>query len=68
LLIDESKGRLEAQRLGLDVTGILGTLLIAKEKQFIPSVKIVVDDMITQAGFWIDEELYTTILARAHEI
>lgn len=68
LLIDESKGRTEALRLGVDVTGILGILLRAKERQFVPSVKTVLDEMMTRAGFWVDEELYSTILARANEL
>ena len=67
LLIDESKGRAEALRLGLEVTGILGVLLRAKERQLIPSVKSVLDEMMTRAGFWVDEELYRTILVRANE-
>ncbi len=68
MLTDESKGRTEALRLGLDVTGILGILLRAKERQFLPSVKTVLDAMMMRAGFWVEEELYNTILARANEL
>lgn len=36
LLIDEAKGRNEAENLDLEVTGILGILIRAKEKELIP--------------------------------
>jgi predicted nucleic acid-binding protein len=38
VVIDERKGRRYAQRLGLALTGTLGILLNAKQKQLIPAV------------------------------
>ncbi|MBI5473236.1 MAG: DUF3368 domain-containing protein [Ignavibacteriae bacterium] len=67
LLIDEGKGRMEALRRGLEVTGILGVLLRAKEKDIIPRVKTVLDEMIEKAGFWVDGKLYNRILVIANE-
>lgn len=67
LLIDERLGRTEAQRLGLSIVGILGVLLLAKQRQLITSVKPVMDDLINQANFRIRPRLYTEVLRRAGE-
>ena len=39
LLIDERRGRAEADRLGLRITGLLGILVEAKRKNLIGTVK-----------------------------
>ena len=67
LLIDERLGRLEAQRLGLSIVGILGVLLLAKQRKLITSVKPVMDELIGQANFRIRPQLYAEILKRAGE-
>lgn len=67
LLIDERLGRTEAQRLGLSIVGILGVLLLAKQRQLITSVKPVMDDLINQANFRIRPRLYAEVLKRARE-
>jgi len=58
LLIDERLGRQEALRLGLSIIGILGILLVAKQKSLIPQVQPVMDALISQAGFRVSSQLY----------
>ena len=67
LLIDERLGRTEAQRLGLSIVGILGVLLLAKQRQLITSVKPLMDGLISQANFRIRPRLYKEVLRRAGE-
>lgn len=64
ILIDERRGRLVAARLNLNYTGILGILVEAKSKRLILSVKPLLEDLINQAGFWIAEPLYKSVLQR----
>jgi uncharacterized protein len=67
LLIDERLGRQEAIRLGLSIIGILGILLVAKQRSLIPQVQPVMDALIDQAGFRVSPQLYQRILALAQE-
>jgi hypothetical protein len=62
LLIDERLGRLVASRYGLNITGILGILRTAKMLGLIPTMKPILDDLVQQAGFWIDRALYEQVL------
>ncbi|MEA5579229.1 DUF3368 domain-containing protein [Anabaena sp. UHCC 0451] len=66
LIIDERKGRNEAMKSGLRVTGLLGILLAAKQQGFIFSLKPILDDLIAN-GFWIREQLYAEVLLMAGE-
>jgi uncharacterized protein len=68
LLIDERLGRQEAIRLGLSIIGILGVLLVAKQRSLIPQVQPVMDALINQAGFRVSPPLYQRILALAQEL
>lgn len=67
LLIDERLGRRKATRLGLSITGVLGVLLIAKRRKLIPAVQSVMDELMTQAGFWVSSQLYADVLSAAGE-
>ncbi|MFH7242076.1 MAG: DUF3368 domain-containing protein [Spirulina sp.] len=67
LLIDERLGRQEAIRLGLSIVGILGILLVAKQRSLIPQVQPVMDALINQAGFRVSPQLYQRILTLAQE-
>ncbi len=67
LLIDERLGRQEAIRLGLPIIGILGILLVAKQKTLIPQVQPIMDALIDQAGFRVSPQLYQRILVLAQE-
>lgn len=68
LLIDERLGRSAALRLGLKITGVLGILVAAKRNNLIQEVKPVLDILIDQVGFWIDEQLYTEVLLAVDEL
>jgi uncharacterized protein len=67
LLIDESKGRAIAARLGLTHIGLLGVLVQAKHRDIIIAVKPILDDLIAKAGFWISGDLYQRVLQAASE-
>lgn len=62
LLIDERRGRAEANRLGLRITGILGILLEAKHQNLILAVKPLMDALIATSAFRISSALYNQIL------
>lgn len=53
--------------MGLQITGVLGVLLVALRRTLIPAVKPVMDDLIAQAVFRISEQLYADILQAAVE-
>jgi predicted nucleic acid-binding protein len=67
LLIDERLGRQEAIRLGLSIIGILGILLVAKQKRLISYVQPVMDALIDQAGFRVSPTLYQRVLTLSQE-
>lgn len=62
VLIDERRGRIVADRLKLQYTGVLGVLIEAKGQGLILAVKPLLDDLRNQAGFWIAEPLYQRVL------
>ncbi|MFN7338384.1 MAG: DUF3368 domain-containing protein, partial [bacterium] len=67
LILDERKGRKVARYLGLNITGILGVLLEAKQKELIMNIKPIVDQLISKAEFRISETLYRKVLTIAGE-
>lgn len=67
LLLDERRGRTVASRLALRFVGVLGTLIEAKQRGLLLTVKPVLDDLVTKAGFWVSPQLYTRILQVAGE-
>jgi predicted nucleic acid-binding protein len=62
VLIDERRGRLVANRLNFRYTGILGILVEAKSKGLIAEVRPL------EAGFWVAEPLYNSVLQLVNEI
>lgn len=68
LLIDERRGRAEANRLGLRITGLLGILVEAKQRQYISAVKPLMDNLVAMAQFRIAPQLYKRILEMVDEI
>jgi len=68
LLVDEKLGREAAKRLGLHVTGLLGVLLEAKRARLIECVKPVLDELISEARFWVTPELYREVLTTVGEV
>jgi uncharacterized protein len=51
----------------LKIIGLLGTLLEAKRKGLIPSVKLLMEELVRTAGFKIHPALYQQILKIAGE-
>jgi predicted nucleic acid-binding protein len=66
LIIDDNKGRKEAQRLGLNLTGTIGILIIAKQKGLIHSISEVIDD-IQNTNFRLSENLIIEAKKRCNE-
>jgi uncharacterized protein len=62
ILIDERRARAIAARMGLNVVGVLGVLVEAKHKALVPLLKPILDALITQAGFWVSQQLYERVL------
>ncbi|NEQ75409.1 MAG: DUF3368 domain-containing protein [Okeania sp. SIO2D1] len=67
VIIDENPGRKKAISLGLNVIGVLGILLIAKQRRLITNIQPLMDDLITEAGFRINQRLYLYVLKLAQE-
>ncbi len=68
LVIDERRGRAEADRLGLKITGLLGMLIEAKRKSLIIAVKPLMDALIATAQFRVSSRLYQQILEIVNEV
>ena len=67
LLMDESIGRRVASRESLPVVGVMGVLILAKERALIPSVREVMDELLSKAGFYLAEAVSAAVLAAAGE-
>lgn len=67
LLIDERKGRAEAARRGLKITGLLGVLLEAKAMGLIALVCPILDDLTRRAGFHVSAPVRREFLNLAGE-
>jgi predicted nucleic acid-binding protein len=67
LLIDEKIGREIAVGLGIRIVGITGVLVDAKNEKLISSVKVLLDRLENEAGFWIAPSLRTRVLQLAGE-
>ena len=66
LIIDEFKGRREARQLGLNYTGTLGILIVAKEKGLINSVTEIIKE-IGKTDFRISEKLINELKRKSGE-
>ena len=62
LLIDERRGRAEADRLGVKITGLLGILVEAKQKNLIFAVRPLMDALVATSEFRVSSALYKQIL------
>jgi predicted nucleic acid-binding protein len=67
LLIDERRGRNEASRLGIRITGLLGILIEAKKKNLIIAVKPLMNALIATSDFRVSSALYNQILSIVNE-
>ncbi len=62
ILLDERDGRKVAKSLGLQVTGVLGILLRAKQSGELSSLQPIIEDLTQNAGFRIAPELLAKVL------
>ena len=67
LLIDERRGRSVARRLGKDVIGTLGLLILAKNKGLLPQIKSSILHLINVYGFRISPSLLEKVLKQVGE-
>ena len=67
LLIDECRGKTEANRLGIRITWLLGVLMEAKQRSLIPAVRPLMDNLIATSQFRVSQALYNQILAMVGE-
>ena len=66
VILDDATARRIAEAEGCRVLGLLGLLVHAKERGVIPAVRPVLDRILA-AGFYIDDELYRSILKSSRE-
>ena len=66
LVIDDQAGRKSASLLGIAITGVVGVLLVAKQKSHIPLVRPVVET-IRRHGYWLSDTLVETAARLAGE-
>jgi len=67
VLMDELAGRSAAASLGLKPIGLLGILLEAKTRAFIPELAPLLDRLESEAEFWISGTLRSKVLNAAGE-
>jgi predicted nucleic acid-binding protein len=67
LLVDERKATRIANERGLTTIGILGVILLAKQQNHIPSVKLLLDDLQSKTTFHFSDFLYNKIIQLAGE-
>jgi predicted nucleic acid-binding protein len=66
VVLDDLSARITAERLGLNVIGTLGLILLAKRKGLIDRVRPEVDALLV-TGFYAGRTLYLRVLADAGE-
>lgn len=62
LIMDEKKGRIEAERLEIKTIGILGILIQCRRSGLCSDLQKEMHDLKYDAGFWINDSLYKEIL------
>ena len=66
LLLDDRAGRKAAQKLGLPTTGLIGILILAKEKGKISEVSSLLEELRNK-GYWLGDSLIEIALKLAGE-
>jgi predicted nucleic acid-binding protein len=67
LLIDERRGRHVAAQQGIPTIGLVGVLLLAKQRQLVVSIKDCLSELQAVAGFYISDALKQRVLEAANE-
>lgn len=67
LLMDERLGREVARYLGVRCIGLVGVLLEAKQKGFIPAIKPLLEALRYRSGFYLSDTLVKRVLQDAGE-
>lgn len=67
LILDDLKGRKEAEKLGFKITGTLGILFKAKKVGLIPELKSYIEKL-KDVGFRISPKIEEDILRKSNEI
>ena len=67
ILLDERLGRRVARAHGLRVTGLLGTLVLAKERGHLAAVRPVIAELRLRVGCWFDDALIADVCRAAGE-
>ncbi len=66
VIIDDQLGRQIADMRQLTITGTLGIIIKARELEYIPAVKPLIDEL-RQAGLWLAHELVSEVLRQVDE-
>lgn len=66
VLIDDKAGRRMAKNFGVASIGTVGVLVLAKQKNLLPSIKPLLDQL-TKSGYFLGDNLIASALARAGE-
>jgi hypothetical protein len=56
-----------AETYQIQLTGILGVLIEAKQRGLLTQIKPILDALIYEADFWISERLYHRVLESVNE-
>ncbi len=67
LLVDERKATKIANERGITTIGILGVILLAKQKNHIASARLLLDDLRLKTTFHFSDSLYHKIIQLAGE-
>jgi len=65
-IIDDAEGRMAASEIGINITGTLGVLLMAKRVGLVPSVRAELQKLV-QAGMFVSPSLVREVLDMAGE-
>lgn len=67
LLIDESRGRAVASKMGVPITGALGLLARARRDGHLQQLKPLVDELRHGLGFYVADHFYAALLRSVGE-
>lgn len=68
VLMDERLGRRLATRHGLVVTGLLGFLVLTKQRRLIPEIVPVIQELQDQGNCWFSHELLSDVCRSVDEV